>query len=52
VIKESCPGSVETMKLLTDSLEAERLELKASGPFSLDEVRAAKIFLRQALGSI
>ena len=52
MIKESCLGSVETMKLLTDALEAASLELKVCGPFTLDEVREAKIFLRQALGSL
>ena len=52
VVKQSCPGSVETMNILTTALETVRMELKECGPFSLEEVRQAKIFLRQALGSL
>lgn len=52
VVKESCPGSVEAMNLLTGALEAARLELQECGPFSPEETRGAKIFLRQALDSL
>jgi hypothetical protein len=52
VVKESCPGSVETMEILTEALEAARLELRDYLPVPLEEVRGAKIFLRQALNSI
>ncbi len=52
VVKQSCPGSVETMNILTTALETVRMELKECGPFSLEEVRQAKIFLRQALDAL
>ena len=52
VVNESCPGSVETMKLLTKALEAAGLELNGCGFVSPEEVRAAKIFLRQALEAL
>jgi len=52
VVKESCSGSVETMKLLTEALERARLQLKDSWPVSLQEVQQAKIFLRKALESL
>ena len=52
VVNESCAGSVETMNLLTEALETARMELKECGPFSLEEVRQAKIFLRLALDAL
>ena len=52
VVKQSCPGSVETMNILTEALEAARMELKECGPFSLEEMKQAKIFLRQALDAL
>lgn len=50
MVNESCPGSVETMNLLTEALEAAGLELNGCGSLSPEEVRAAKIFLRQGSG--
>ena len=52
VVKESCPGSVEAMNLLTEALEAARLELQQCDPFSPEETRGAKIFLRLALDAL
>ena len=52
VVKESCPGSVEAMDLLTKALEAARLELREGRPFSPEETRGAKIFLRLALDAL
>ncbi|HSD57050.1 MAG TPA: YkgJ family cysteine cluster protein [Methanotrichaceae archaeon] len=50
-VHESCPGSVETMKILTAALEEARSDpaLSASGP---DEVRQAKEWLKRALSEV
>jgi len=50
-VHESCPGSVETMKILTAALEEARHDpaLSASGP---DEVRQAKEWLKRALSEV
>jgi Fe-S-cluster containining protein len=51
-VNESCPGSVETMKILTEALEEARSDQKNKGAADPAEVRRAKEFLRLALNSI
>jgi hypothetical protein len=56
MVNESCPGSVETMKILTEAMEEARKGRMGSAtdtaPVDLDEVREAKKRLRSELGSI
>lgn len=52
VVKESCPGSVETMNLLTNALEEAHAKQEGTAPASLEVVREAKAFLRLALESL
>ena len=51
-VNESCPGSVETMKILTEAMEEARKDQldSASHPVDLDEVRRAKEMLRKRAG--
>ncbi|HUS76424.1 MAG TPA: YkgJ family cysteine cluster protein [Methanothrix sp.] len=51
-INESCPGSVETMKILTEALEEARSDPKITDAVDPAEVRRAKEFLRAALNSV
>ena len=52
-VNESCPGSVETMKILTEAMEeARKGQLDSVDPVDPDEVRRAKEMLRNALDSI
>jgi uncharacterized protein len=51
LVHESCPGSVETMKILTAALEEVRLYPALSVP-SIDEVRQAKEWLKRALRDV
>ncbi len=51
LVHESCPGSVETMKILTKALEEAVLNPELAAP-SPDEVRAAKEWLKRALSSV
>ena len=51
-VNESCPGSVETMKILKEAIEAVRSDPKISYTADPAEVRRAKVFLRDALNSI
>jgi Fe-S-cluster containining protein len=51
-INESCPGSVETMKILKEAIDAVRAEAKMSDAGDPARVRSAKAFLRVALDSI
>ena len=52
MVNESCPGSVETMKILKEAIEAVRADPKMSYTADPAEVRSAKVFLREALNSI
>jgi Fe-S-cluster containining protein len=51
-VNESCPGSVETMKILTTSLEEIRLDEKTHFHLDRSEVKKAKVRLREVLDSI
>lgn len=55
-VNESCPGSVETMKILTEAVEEARKgqldSASDSAAINPDEVREAKKLLRSALDSI
>ena len=51
-VSESCPGSIETMKILKEAIEEARAYPKKSDAADLAEVRRAKAFLREALNSI
>jgi Fe-S-cluster containining protein len=51
-VNESCPGSVETMKILTEAMEEARKGELDSSPFNPEEVRRGKEMLRNALDSI
>jgi Fe-S-cluster containining protein len=51
-INESCPGSVETMKILKEAIDAVRAEARMSDAGDPARVRSAKMFLRAALDSI
>ena len=48
-VNESCPGSVETMKVLTLSLEEVRRDYGTTSIVDFDEVKRAKEMLRDAL---
>jgi uncharacterized protein len=48
-VNESCPGSLETMKVLTSALEEVRRDCGISFAVDFDEVRRAKEMLREAL---
>jgi len=48
-VNESCPGSVETMKVLTMSLEEVRRDYGTTSLVDFDEVKRAKEMLRDAL---
>jgi Fe-S-cluster containining protein len=48
-VNESCPGSVETMKVLTLSLEEVRRDYRTTSIVDFDEVKRAKEMLRDAL---
>jgi len=52
VVNESCPGSVETMKMLSESMEEIGMDQKNAGPYELAEVRRAKEYLRRALSQV
>lgn len=52
VVNESCPGSVETMNILTKALEQARHGPEDAISASIQEVREAKTFLRLALESL
>jgi Fe-S-cluster containining protein len=52
LVKESCPGSVETMKILKEAIETIRADAKMPHAADTAEVRSAKAFLREALNSI
>lgn len=47
-VNESCPGSLETMRILTSTLEEAKLD-QASSAYSPDDVRQAKEWLKRAL---
>jgi len=51
-VNESCPGSVETMKILKEAIEAVRADAKMPRADDPAKVRSAKAFLRVALDSI
>ena len=51
-VNESCPGSVETMKIFMEAVEEARKDQLDSPPFDTEEVRRAKEMLRNALDSI
>ncbi|MCX6673540.1 MAG: YkgJ family cysteine cluster protein [Methanothrix sp.] len=51
-VNESCPGSVETMKILKEAIEVVRADAKMANATDLAEARNAKEFLREALNSI
>jgi hypothetical protein len=51
-VNESCLGSVDTMKILKEAIEAVRADPKMSYTADPAEVRRAKVFLREALNSI
>ena len=48
-VNESCPGSVETMKVLTLSLEEVRRDYGTTSIVDFDEVKRAKEMLRNVL---
>ncbi len=50
-VHESCPGSVETMKILTAAMEEIRSKIEVSA-FGIEEIRQAKEKLRTALERI
>ncbi len=50
-VNESCPGSVETMKMLTAALE-EILPQISTSKYAEEEVRQAKLKLRAALSNV
>jgi uncharacterized protein len=52
VVNESCPGSIETMNVLKEAIEAVRADTDMSNAANPAEVRSAKLFLREALNSI
>ncbi len=52
MVNELCPGSVQTMKILKEAIEAVRAEAKMSNAADPAEVRSAKLFLRDAMNSI
>jgi Fe-S-cluster containining protein len=52
LVNQSCLGSVETMKILKEAIEAVRSDPKMSYTADPAEVRRAKVFLRKALNSI
>jgi uncharacterized protein len=49
VVNESCPGSVQTMKILKEAIESVRPDAEMSNAADPAEVRSAKLFLRDAL---
>jgi Fe-S-cluster containining protein len=51
-VNESCPGSVETMKVLTLALEEAGKDLLTSNARDLEEIRKAKDLLRTVLDAI
>lgn len=51
-VNESCPGSVETMRILTEAMEEARKGQLASATVDPDEVREAKERLRSSLDLI
>jgi Fe-S-cluster containining protein len=51
-VNESCPGSVETMKILKETMEAVRADPKMSYTADPAEIKSAKVFLREALNLI
>ena len=51
VVNPSCPGSVETMRILTGAMEEVQREQEGYSP-SIEEIRRSKEKLRSALGSI
>jgi len=52
VVNESCPGSVETMKILKEAIEEVKEDAKMLNADYPEKVRSAKVFLREALNSI
>jgi len=50
-VNESCPGSVETMKILTEAVEEARAEQTSSAP-SHEEVKQSKERLKKILKEI
>ena len=51
-VNESCAGSIETMRILTEAMEEIRLDVKMSEAADPKEVRRAKEWLRAALDSV
>jgi uncharacterized protein len=51
-VNESCPGSVETMRMLKEAIETVRADPKMSKAADPAEVRSAKVFLKEALNLI
>lgn len=51
LVHESCPGSVETMRVLTAAVEEVRSDPALSAP-SIDETRRAKEWLKRALREV
>lgn len=51
MVNESCPGSVETMRILTEAMEEVRTEQDKS-VLSLDEIRKSKVLLREILDEL
>lgn len=51
LVHESCPGSVETMRILTATLEEVKSNSTSSAP-SPDDVRQAKEWLKRALSEV
>jgi Fe-S-cluster containining protein len=52
VVNELCPASVQTMKILTEAIETVREDAEMSDADSLEKVKCAKLFLREALNRI
>ncbi len=49
VVNESCPGSVDTMKILKEAIDAVKEDALMSDADYPEKVRRAKLFLREAL---
>lgn len=51
-VNESCPGSVETMKILTIALEEVHIDPTISNTRDLEQIRRAKDLLRTVLNAV
>lgn len=52
IVNELCPGSVETMNVLKEAIEAVRADVKMSDATDPEKVRSAKAFLREAMNTV